>query len=533
MLDMTCPNCDAEWRVKDELAGKKTRCPECEEVVPVPARDEDEDDEEEIVEAVIEEEPEEIVEADFEVEDEEPEADKPHDEAEVEVDDLEVAEDEEEEDEKPRVARSGIKHRLDEDEDEEEDEDEVPRVRSRGTPPKKGSGLKWVLAIVGVLFLLCAGGGGTAAYLIWKGAETVRDDLQQVVDDAEKQREEFAQRARAHIEEQLVGKWQLMNLQRDKTIYEFEKGGTYYIYTLRAANPHAQPLTYTVPDGSTVILNNQAGVGQRWIVLSAPNSLTLSPPAEGTGMPLPGTQALHFKPFDASEAPQTNPTNPTSPSPQLAGRYKELLVGKWTGNNRTWTFSADGKVDLQGPRSTQFHGTYHFDPSNAEQIIIAAENPNSGASRAFTGTYVIAVTDDTLKMAKAPIPLDRALVYTREKEGSTAPTPTQPQPQPQTTASALKDQLGGTHWSCNGVVWQFGKGVDGGTLVLLVANDRFRGTYSLPGGDVFVVTVQAEKVDDLNGRWHATVSPDGKTMRAWRDGQTPDSGVLFTRVSDG
>src|SRR5262245_63539763 len=47
-LDVKCPGCSAQFRVKEEHAGKKLKCPKCSKVVPIPAKPA----EEEVVEDV-------------------------------------------------------------------------------------------------------------------------------------------------------------------------------------------------------------------------------------------------------------------------------------------------------------------------------------------------------------------------------------------------------------------------------------------------------------------------------------------------
>ena len=39
-ITTNCPSCDRQLRVKDELAGKKVRCPECKEPVAIDAAEE-------------------------------------------------------------------------------------------------------------------------------------------------------------------------------------------------------------------------------------------------------------------------------------------------------------------------------------------------------------------------------------------------------------------------------------------------------------------------------------------------------------
>lgn len=43
-ISVQCPNCDKKLKTKDELAGKKVKCPDCGEVIPVPAAEETDDD---------------------------------------------------------------------------------------------------------------------------------------------------------------------------------------------------------------------------------------------------------------------------------------------------------------------------------------------------------------------------------------------------------------------------------------------------------------------------------------------------------
>jgi predicted Zn finger-like uncharacterized protein len=48
-LDVKCPGCSAAFKVKDEHAGKKMKCPKCAKIVPIPAKDEDVIEEVEVV----------------------------------------------------------------------------------------------------------------------------------------------------------------------------------------------------------------------------------------------------------------------------------------------------------------------------------------------------------------------------------------------------------------------------------------------------------------------------------------------------
>jgi len=41
-ISFTCPSCDSELKLKDELAGRKVKCPRCGDVVVVPAEEEEE-----------------------------------------------------------------------------------------------------------------------------------------------------------------------------------------------------------------------------------------------------------------------------------------------------------------------------------------------------------------------------------------------------------------------------------------------------------------------------------------------------------
>jgi hypothetical protein len=43
-ISVSCPDCDKSLKVKDELAGKKIRCPDCSGVVPIPAKKSKSDD---------------------------------------------------------------------------------------------------------------------------------------------------------------------------------------------------------------------------------------------------------------------------------------------------------------------------------------------------------------------------------------------------------------------------------------------------------------------------------------------------------
>ena len=39
-ISLTCPSCERGLKVKDELAGRKIKCPKCSEVITVPADEE-------------------------------------------------------------------------------------------------------------------------------------------------------------------------------------------------------------------------------------------------------------------------------------------------------------------------------------------------------------------------------------------------------------------------------------------------------------------------------------------------------------
>jgi predicted Zn finger-like uncharacterized protein len=45
-ISFTCPSCESDLRLKDELAGRKVKCPRCGDVIAIPADDEDEGREE-------------------------------------------------------------------------------------------------------------------------------------------------------------------------------------------------------------------------------------------------------------------------------------------------------------------------------------------------------------------------------------------------------------------------------------------------------------------------------------------------------
>ena len=49
-IPLTCPSCDHEFKVKDELAGKRIKCPKCKEVMKVQVAGEEEPEQEEEVE---------------------------------------------------------------------------------------------------------------------------------------------------------------------------------------------------------------------------------------------------------------------------------------------------------------------------------------------------------------------------------------------------------------------------------------------------------------------------------------------------
>ena len=56
-LEIKCSGCGAAFRVKDELAGKKMKCPKCSKVVTIEAGDEDVIEEVEVVEEEEEKKP--------------------------------------------------------------------------------------------------------------------------------------------------------------------------------------------------------------------------------------------------------------------------------------------------------------------------------------------------------------------------------------------------------------------------------------------------------------------------------------------
>ncbi|MBY0228146.1 MAG: hypothetical protein K2W96_02580 [Gemmataceae bacterium] len=134
-IEFSCPECDRSLKVKDELAGRRVKCPGCQSALTVPAEEEDEappPKKKPAVKPAPSRRP-----KDDDEEDERPrKASKRRDE-----------EDEEEEDERPRKRRR----------DKDEEEDDRPRKKKKAAAK---SSLPLILAIVGGVVLLAGIGVG-------------------------------------------------------------------------------------------------------------------------------------------------------------------------------------------------------------------------------------------------------------------------------------------------------------------------------------------------------------------------------------
>ncbi len=158
-IPVKCPSCSHKFSVKDEYAGKRAKCPECEEPLSIPggaapmpaARPKSSP----IAKALDDEAA------------ESPKAKRRRDEDDDDLPRAKKRRDDDEGDEKPRA-----KKRREDD----EDEDDRPRGNRRrrdedGAPPKKKSNaLVIILSIVGAVVLLCGGTCGGVWWFVLKPA---------------------------------------------------------------------------------------------------------------------------------------------------------------------------------------------------------------------------------------------------------------------------------------------------------------------------------------------------------------------------
>lgn len=149
-IDVSCPSCSGSFKVKDEYAGKRAKCPKCGEPMTIPA-------------------------ADFEMADDEPAPAPARTAKPVAAKKPKPADDEP--DEKPRGRKRPAddegdeKPRAKKNRDDDEDEDDKPRKKGKGgggPPKKKGSALPLILGIVGGVLLVCGGGCAGVWFLVIK-----------------------------------------------------------------------------------------------------------------------------------------------------------------------------------------------------------------------------------------------------------------------------------------------------------------------------------------------------------------------------
>jgi hypothetical protein len=179
-IPFKCTGCDKAFRVADELAGRKTKCPACATVLVVPDG---------AIAARPMRKPAPLpppVEDDYDVVEEEDEAPAKKKAAPVKAKAKAPSRrEEEDEDDQPRRRGARKEEPLEEvleevegDEEEDEEDEPTPKKRGKKKPAKKkgGSGLVIGLLVGGLVavMLLCAGGVGVAAWvwgpMLWGGA---------------------------------------------------------------------------------------------------------------------------------------------------------------------------------------------------------------------------------------------------------------------------------------------------------------------------------------------------------------------------
>lgn len=167
-IPVKCPSCSHKFSVKDEYAGKRAKCPECEEPLSIPggaapmpaARPKSSP----IAKALDDEAA------------ESPKAKRRRDEDDDDLPRAKKRRDDDEGDEKPRARK-----RREDDEDEDDRPKGNRRRRDDDEPPKKkkGSALPLILGIVAGVVLLCCG-GPLGVWFIWikPGLESAASGLQ-------------------------------------------------------------------------------------------------------------------------------------------------------------------------------------------------------------------------------------------------------------------------------------------------------------------------------------------------------------------
>ncbi|MBV9125113.1 MAG: hypothetical protein JO112_17290 [Planctomycetes bacterium] len=334
MLSVTCPECDKKLQVRDELAGKKVKCPGCGTVVGVPA---------------------------------------PKVKAGGPATARSTGNGDDEEDQEPRgrsAAKAPARGQRPRKKDEDEDEDD------RKAAPKKSSA-PLVLGIVGGIILVCGGllvGAYYAGKALFKKtgelANNVTSQVQAQVNNA----------VTNQAQEKVLGKW--INTDFGTLTYEFNRDGT---FTLSAPGAPTRSGTYKVLDDHTMEMDGPGGKGTMDMTING-DEMTLTTAidkskVQQTGTPgvkvdIPNSITLHFKrPGAATSGGSGTPstTGSSTTPPPLTGVALQI-IGKWYSpdvsggavlefkSDGTYTakgsgpFPTDGKFKSSGDNSINFTG---------------------------------------------------------------------------------------------------------------------------------------------------------------------------------
>jgi hypothetical protein len=481
MIQVSCPACSKTLQVREEFAGKKARCPSCQDVLSIPS---------------------------LQIQ---PAGGPPP------LPGASVSNDFEEVmpiDGPPLGGRRSVRVR-----DDEEDYEPAGGGSRRGL---------WLgIGIPVVLLVLGGAGWGIYALVSDKKDDKVADSGSSGTVKPEDngglpirpgdngnagQGGEPLNPAVAQVQDQLVGKWKEKGF---GLIFEFNRDGTY-------SNPGgpggrgASKGTYKIIDEKTLEMTDSGGMSKRMAMTLTADKLELTTSAQLTNVKgteadkLKGTSMDFTLSFVRADAASTAPTGvaqgnpnggnvipplpvpkPTEP-PKPTGNVKELLPGRFIAKNQfggkdeVWVFTADNQFYYEG--RDMVHGTFRY----VSEDVIDLKPNNFGFTAAYGGERKVEVTEKTLRLSGKVAP-GTGNTFERFQGGNTTvvradtpkpntPKPNTPKPRPGMEAPP-------------GTPWPQKKSAESGTKLEILEDYSF------------------ETREPIN---RVALSPDGKTLAiAW------------------